>query len=216
MPVHSSQADSRFVGCQPRSFALCHFLSRRSGRCRVAADPIIVGLGYGWRRSNPWKGGDQKGLYGGARGAAARVNLIAVIVSSFSWLRYTSDFTVGRSADWLWARAPEGTLSRRRDHRDWAAWVSSSSVSIILRARAIYVYRHSYARVSLLLGRPTLVGRPNNSESEFDIRILKQKCNTAMIVLWFPKFGEVGSTHPCSESSVSCDSPPLKLHAKTC
>lgn len=104
MPVHSLQADSRFVGCQPRSFVLCHFFTRRSGRCR--------GRSYNCRPRvwvalvEPRKGRRSEGLYGWARGAAAWVNLIAVIVSSFSWLRYTSDFTVGRSADWLCSTDP--------------------------------------------------------------------------------------------------------------
>jgi len=40
-----------------------------------------------------------------------------------------------------------------------------------------------------------------------DIRILKQKCNDAMIALCLVKFGEVRSTHP-GESSVSSDPPP--------
>jgi len=31
----------------------------------VAADPIIVGLGCGWRWSNPEKGGDQRGFMAG-------------------------------------------------------------------------------------------------------------------------------------------------------
>jgi len=47
-----------------------------------------------------------------------------------------------------------------------------------------------------------------------DIRIMKQKCNAAMIALFIGQFGEVG---PCTpEKALSVVTYPLKLHAKTC